>query len=182
MENQSFTPNYKYRKRATTKFVASEVEGAHLLAPPPSMAVSRSEQRRLEIMRRVALGEKNVHIAKDMGLTQSTVSIHKCKPESREDLKNIQAAAIVGTVDLITTINNNAPAAYEVLMDMMHDVNTPETERAKIALDNLDRAGLSAPKKILTANISGRLTNDDIAKIKQNAANAGTLAGSVREI
>ena len=53
--------------------------------------------------------------------------------------------------------------------------------KAKVATDLLDRAGHSAPKKMIGAMMHEHFTKDDIIKIKERAKTIGKLNGNVIE-
>jgi hypothetical protein len=95
-------------------------------------------------------------------------------------LDNLQLSRDSAVKDLSQQIKEAAPEAFQVLLSLMRDdANSPRALRAKIAMDNLDRAGLSPVKKV--ANFDALLTLEEIESLKERAKSVGIKAGNVVE-
>jgi uncharacterized protein YerC len=133
-----------------------------------------------EILRRLALGQSAKQIAGDLGCTTAVVSYVKNSRLGRGELDNLQLSRDSAVKDLSQQIKEAAPEAFQVLLSLMRDdANTPRALRAKIAMDNLDRAGLSPVKKV--ANFDALLTLEEIESLKERAKSVGIKAGNVVE-
>jgi len=136
-------------------------------------------ERHHEINRRLLLGQKSKDIAKEMGITEATVSYTKNSHLAQKELSIMKVARDADTIDVARQIREIAPQALEVLEDIMNGDETPETLKAKVATDLLDRAGYSPPKKVIGAIAHQHFSKDDITKIKERALNIGINSGNV---
>lgn len=138
--------------------------------------------RHKDVLRRVALGQSNVEIAKDTGLCLSTVSSTRRSTLGRAYHDELQARADGVTEKLLIRIKEEAPRALAVLTGIMENHTTPEAVRARAAMDLLDRAGLGAVKRVEQRNLDLRLSLDDINELKQRAVRAGVISVEAEEV
>tara|TARA_R100000808_G_C2135763_1_gene144122 strand:+ start:350 stop:829 length:480 start_codon:yes stop_codon:yes gene_type:complete len=138
--------------------------------------------RHHEINRRLLLGQKSKEIAKELGITEATVSYTKNSKLAQKELNIMKVARDADTIDVARQIREIAPQALEVLENIMNDEETAETLKAKVATDLLDRAGYSPPKKVIGAIAHQHFSKEDISKIKQRALKVGIDTGNVVDV
>ncbi len=126
-----------------------------------------------EIVRLSLIGMKQVDIAKHLGVTPVMVSYTLRSPLVNEQLKNMSAARDLEAVDISGEIRALAPAAVEVLKDLLEDP-LPNI-KLKAAQDVLDRAGFAPIRTIKTENVHAHFTADEIMDIKNRARDIGLL-------
>ena len=139
-------------------------------------------ERHNEINRRLLLGQKSKDIAKELEVSEATVSYTKNSKLAQKELSIMKVARDADTIDVARQIREIAPQALEVLENIMNDVETTETLKAKVATDLLDRAGYSPPKKVIGAIAHQHFGKADIEKIKERAMNIGINNGSIIEV
>lgn len=143
-----------------------------------SYQIQAIQDNHREILRRLAVGQSAKQIARDLNCTTAVVSYVKNSNLGRPELDNLQLTRDDSVRDLSAQIKEAAPEAFQVLLSLMRDESdTPRTLRAKIAMDNLDRAGHGAIAK--TANVGALLTLEQIESLKARAKKAGIASGSV---
>lgn len=135
--------------------------------------------RHEEINRRLLLGQKSKEIAKDLGISEATVSYTKNSKLAQKELGIMKAARDASSIDVAMQIKEIAPQALEILEEIMHGDETQQSLKAKVATDILDRAGYSPPKKVLGMTVHSHFTGDDIEKIKERAKMVGISNGNV---
>lgn len=129
--------------------------------------IKKMNHRHKEIVRRLLLGEKDVHIARDLGVTVQMVRYTKTSPIVQEQLGIMHGALDGKTVDIAKEIQDKAPIALKVLEEIMTDRDAKEGVRARIAENWLDRAGFAPVKQIQSVDVT--FTSDDIQAIKKRA-------------
>ena len=153
--------------------------------PKKSFEPTHMWDRYQEIARRIMLGQKNVQIANDMDLAAETISYVRNSDIVKAQLKKLQARADESTVDISTRIKAMAPAALQVLEDLINgkvdDETVPARVRALHAEKLLDRAGHAAPKEVRNLNLHGHYTAEDIQRIKERATNAAASSKLIVE-
>ena len=137
--------------------------------------------RHHEINRRILLGQKIKEIAEDLNISEATVSYTKNSKLAQDELNVLKAARDASSVDVAMQIKEIAPRALEVLEEVIEGDDSSLSLKAKVATDLLDRAGHSAPKKMIGAMMHEHFTKDDIIKIKERAKTIGKLNGNVIE-
>lgn len=132
-----------------------------------------------EIARRIVLGQKNVEIANDMGVTAVMVSYVRNSPIVQEQITKLHGEANRETTSIAQRIKSMAPQALSLLEDLIvkgkvDNETIPVKIRAQHAESLLDRAGYAPPKEIRSMNLHGHFTPEDIEKIKARAVNAAS--------
>ena len=126
-----------------------------------------------EIARRIALGQKNVSIAKDLGVTTSMVSYTRNSPIVMDQISELHAVRDGATIDIMKEIRDFAPSALGLLKDVVKGngsmKDAPMTLRARTAENWLDRAGFAPVKKFSGEMLHGHLTGEEIEQIKREA-------------
>ena len=135
--------------------------------------------RHEEINRRLLLGQKSKDIAKDLKISEATVSYTKNSKLAQKELGIMKAARDASTMDVAQQIQEIAPQALEILEEIMVDDDSQKSLKAKVATDLLDRAGYSPPKKVLGMVAHQHFTGDDIEKIKARAKKIGIGTGAI---
>lgn len=134
-----------------------------------------------EISRRLALGQSNVEIAEDLGVSKEMVSYTKNSPVVEEKVAIMRGAMDADTLDLGIRIKELAPLALEKVQEALEKgtVNGQElsgTFIVKTAERHLDRAGYAPVKKFI--GVTGTLTPADIEEIKNRAKICGVIANA----
>ena len=132
-----------------------------------------------QVKRRIFLGQKNVEIARMLGITKEQVSSIRRSPVVQDELKKMQAAADKDAVDVKTVVKELAPKALRVMEQILDDDNVPANVKFSCAKDTLDRGGHAAPQQI--NHIHGHFTAEDIIEMKNRAKLLGANSGVVEE-
>jgi len=135
-------------------------------------------QNHEQMLRMVALGHSNEHIAAQCGVTAQTVSNVRNSPIAKGKLEQLRQALDAEAIDIGARINEFAPQALRLLEEVISgEVEAPIAIRAKYASIHLGRAGFGEVKKI--ASVNTHLTRDDIEAIKLRALASATEAGLI---
>lgn len=137
-----------------------------------SYEVESLHERHKEIIRLIAMGLTNTQIAQELGCSTAMVVYTKYSEVGQQLLQELGFKRSESVKDIQKRIERIAPHALDTLEALMTDSETPEAVRARIAMDNLDRAGLT-PK---SRTSGGFLDEKDITKIKEQAREAGFFA------
>ena len=142
--------------------------------PRKSFEATQLWDRYQEIARRIVLGQKNVDIANDLGVTPTMVSLVKNSPLVKDHIASLQEKADEEAINISARIKELAPKALQVLEDIvvrgqLSGEAVPARIRGQHAENLLDRAGHAAPKEVRSLNLHGHYTSEDIEKIKQRA-------------
>lgn len=124
-----------------------------------------------EILRLSLTGMKGVDIARQLNISEATVSTTLNSEIAKRKMARLQGARDMDAVSVSKKIQELAPKAVEVL-DKLLDSQV-EAIKFRTAADVLDRAGHGAVKKEL--NISGHLSKEDIDEIKNRAKEIGLV-------
>jgi len=131
-------------------------------------SLQRLQSVHMEILRRHFVGQKSCEIAKDLGISEVTVSYTINNPLAQEVLENLQAGADASAADVQGRIKELAVDAVEVLEEMMTPI-APPALRLRAATDVLDRAGHGAVKKVEGRVVHGMFTAEELAAIVARA-------------
>jgi len=141
-----------------------------------------------EIVRRLLLGQKGSHIARDLGVTPAMISYVRNSSVVKEKLEIMKGARDADTLDLAKRIRENAPIAIKLLEDVIEgEVQTATGEsmevplgmRAKEANNMLSRAGYGPITNLKGQIAHGHFTKEDLDDIKSRARKDGIKSGSV---
>lgn len=136
-----------------------------------------------EICRRIALGQKNVDIAKELGVTEVMVSYTRNSTLGIQQRELLHAREDERVVSLGVRIKEMAPKALDVLeqiLDNAGEIPIGPKLQAKVAESILDRAGYGAIQRSRNENVITHLTREDIDELKQRAAAAGYFPSEER--
>ena len=132
-----------------------------------------------QIKRRIFLGQKNVDIARALGCTKEQVSSVRNSPVIREELQKMHESADAEVLDIRANIAKLAPAATQVLNDLLEDPDAPPNVRLAAARDVLDRDGHQAVQQV--NHLHGHFTATDLLEIKDRAKQIGVSQGLIDE-
>ena len=133
------------------------------------------------MLRLTASGLNNRQTALVLGVTPQTVSNVRNSPVGRARLSEYSADLDQIMFSTQSSIKEFAPTASSVLKSIVDgSMPAPVSIRARYAADLLDRAGLSAVRKV--ASISTTLTRDDIEAIKARAVQAARDNGTIIDV
>jgi len=141
-----------------------------------------------EIIRRLLLGQKGSHIARDLGVSQSMISYVRNSSVVKDKLEIMKGARDADTLDLAKRIRENAPTALRLLEDVIDgQVDTADGEKMEVPLGMrvkeagtmLSRAGYGPITNLKGQFAHGHFTKEDIDDIKSRARKDGIKSGSV---
>ena len=94
----------------------------------------------------------------------------------KKELELARASLDMKAINIAAEVQRLAPQAVAVLEEILHDEDAPITLRARVAMDNLSRNGVSP---IIRANIdlNHHLNSEEIEQLKRNAYAAGARNG-----
>jgi hypothetical protein len=128
------------------------------------------------MLRMVALGHSNEHVAATCGVTAQTVSNVRNSPIAQAKLRQFRQELDAEAIDIGARITEFAPQALRLLEEVISgEIEAPIAIRAKYASVHLGRAGFGEVHKV--ASINTHLSRDDIEAIKMRALNAASDAG-----
>lgn len=142
--------------------------------------VSEMHALHKEISRRKVLGQKNVHIAKALGVSDVMVSYTVNSPNVQDDMDIKSGARDAETMDLKKEIRGLAPKAFENLQTIIHKGKLGDhvASLALIAKESnniLDRE-LGRPTQTVKGLYAHAVyTAQDIEAIKRRAESAGDM-------
>lgn len=124
-------------------------------------------------------GWSNRHIAQELGVSEVMVSNVKNSPAAQDKLTIMEKATEAESVDLRRDILKNVPRCQETLLKLMDNPNTSPNLKAKIAMDQLDRAGYAPVKQIESRNLHAHkyLDDNDIAELKRRGLELAEKSG-----
>ena len=130
-----------------------------------------------EICRMAVLGVKPVNIAKDLGITEVTVSTCLNSEVVKQHLHVMRLARDADSIDVAKQIQELAPKAIALLGDILEGEHGATTgQRFAAANSVLDRAGFAPPRVIKGEFAHAFLTVEDIEDIKRKARDEKVLA------
>lgn len=136
-----------------------------------------------EIVRRLVLGQKATHIAKDLGVSVQMVSYVRNSPVVRDKIEIMKGARDADTIDLAKRIRENAAPALRLLEDIIEGEvdgqNVPLGMRAKEANTMLARGGYGPISNVRGQFSHAHYSSEEIDEIKQRAREAGLKSGVV---
>jgi hypothetical protein len=120
------------------------------------------------VAQRVALGDKNVEIARDMGLTPEAVSGIRNSPEVKAETARHLVKVEAVRLEVQEKIADQAVDAVRTVANIMGSASVKAETRLRAALGLLDRNG-NGPTQTHNINPSSPiLGGDDIAAIRKN--------------
>ena len=128
-----------------------------------------------EILRRLALGQRNKQIALELGITPVAVSYVRNSDLGRARLAELQNNANAAVKEVTKRVKEMAPQVLDALEEMYQDESTPAAVRAKICFDLLDRAGTAAPSRHQVAHAVAYLPEESLQRIKERARQNGLV-------
>lgn len=150
--------------------------------PKKGFEATQMWDRYQEIARRVVVGQSNVEIANDLGVTPQMVSYVRNSDIIKQQIGNLQEQANDDAVSVSKRIKSLAPHALKLLEEIIVEGKVasetiPAKLRAHHAEKVLDRAGHMPPKEIRSLNLHGHYTPDELEALKQRATQSAQGAG-----
>lgn len=123
------------------------------------------------IIQELHLGKSNRFIANKFGISEVMVSNVKNSPAAQDKLAILRAVTDAETIDVRKEIIKRAPEALETLSEIMRAKGTQAALKARIAMDQLDRAGYAPVRQIETKNLHAHrfIDENDLREIKERA-------------
>lgn len=141
-----------------------------------SYSIQKLWGRNKEIVRLFASGVyTQVEISKILGVCTQTVNNVLNSALGKQALDILEGVADAEAIDLVAHYKAIAPVALALQTNMMMDETTANTLKNAIADKIQDRAGYMPVNRNLNVNLQGELTKDDVAKIKDRAAELQAL-------
>jgi len=137
--------------------------------------IQQCRQQHKEINRLATAGYKDKEIADMLHIAPATVRNTLASPVTAEHRRELEAMRDAATVDIAKDIKLMAPAALEILNNMIHSEDTQNAVKAKVCLSILDRAGYGPVQKMETLNANVHITAHDLNEIKARARTMGIL-------
>lgn len=134
-------------------------------------------ERHHQICRLAVLGLKGVEIARQLGISEQTVSNTLNSAIVKRHLSILRDAADLAAVDVAAEIKALAPLATKRIRGILENDNAEDKLHASVAQDILDRAGHGAIKKVQSENLHAHLTLDEIEEIKARARELAAFNG-----
>lgn len=125
------------------------------------------------------LGYNHEVIAKKLDISRTMVDYTLGSKIVKEKIKILRKERDKEAVKVNDRIEELQPLAIETLESVMVDPNTSENGKIRVAQDLLDRGGHGAVD--LHADVSDKMSTDDINEIKQRAKSAGMMVDDVEE-
>ena len=135
-----------------------------------------------EMLRRIALGQKNVDIARALNVHPQTVSNIRNSSLAEHKLRDLRNARDRSAVDVAVSIREAAPRALKLILDSIEDEGINIRERLRQANSVLDRAGYAPVKQVATHNTHMTLTAEDIDSLKARAVAAAIESGNLIDV
>ena len=129
--------------------------------------VEALQDRHRLIIRMSAAGLKNVAIARELGISDQNVSDvlnSRLAVAERARLMKMAEGDFLAVQEKVLELGGRALIFLE---EDFENEDTPRSERRKLALEFLDRAGHTAPKQVNIQQTTALLTYDDILKVKE---------------
>lgn len=147
----------------------------------PAQPLTFMWERHREIARRLVAGDRQIDIARSMGMTEGRLSIIVNSPLFMLYLQELSAKADDQAADIQGRLSKLAVSSMTVLENAIHGTGDMKEGvspglKTRIAQDVLDRAGYGAVQK--TASLTAVLTAEDIEKLKKRR-NRETFTGTI---
>lgn len=126
------------------------------------------------------LGYSNKEIAQATGVSVQSVGNVLGSAIMRRELELARATLDKKALDIAAEVAGMAPKALAVLEQILDDDDAPIALRAKVAMDNLSRNGVS-PVQRGSLDVNHTFTAADLEEIKRNAYAAGARAGCIAD-
>ena len=126
----------------------------------PKQPITFLWERHKEIARRLVAGDRQCDIARDLGMTESRLSIIANSPEFKIQLDDLSAKADVEAADVAERLQRLSSQAVGVLEDVLAANKTPfnESLKVKVAESVLDRTGFGKESKISSKSLSATVS------------------------
>lgn len=126
--------------------------------------------RHRHILRLHALGWRNVDIANEVGMTPQAIGVVVNSEIGQMVIQDMQTQLDREALDVQGQLTRNALISEQFLGRIV-DGSEPANVglRAKVCMDQLDRAGFPKAVKSINLDLHGRITAEEIQEIKEQA-------------
>ena len=132
-----------------------------------------------EIARRLVLGQKNIDIARDLGVTPMMVSNVRNSPVVKEQMGFLSAKKDQITMKISEQIAEALPKCVEFLTDSVNDPHVGGALRSRNAFGLLAAGGYGPSKNVNIKGVHQILTAADINDIRKEAEQIGIDSGII---
>lgn len=143
------------------------------------MTITEMSARHHEIARRLLLGQSNVDIARDLGITPTSVSIVRNSPVVIEQLSFLSAKRDVKAMRISEQIAESLPMCVKYLKETIEDAEISDNLKSRNAFGLLAAGGHGATKNVNVRGVHAVLTPSDIQEIRKEAEQIGMDNGIV---
>lgn len=114
----------------------------------------------------MVIGQQQVDIARDLGMTQAWMSIVCNSPAFQDYVAKLRERTENKIFDIRGEINKGAVEGVQVLVSLLRDPDATPSVKARVAMDLLDRDGWAPSKKIEVTETRVVLTADRLQELK----------------
>jgi len=158
-------------------------EASEAYIPPKGIRkvvkIKEMSARHHEIARRLLLGQRNIDIAQDLGISQQNVSDVKNSPVVQEQLGFLSAKRDVKVMRISEQIAESLPMCVKYLKETVEDPDISNNLRSRNAFGLLAAGGHGATKNVNVRSVHAVLTPDDIKEIRMEAEQIGMDNGII---
>jgi DNA-binding transcriptional MerR regulator len=141
----------------------------------------RIREQHHTMKRMTLLGCPIKEIAATCECTERTVINVLNSPIMKRELELMRACLDKKAIDIAEEVQRLAPQAVVVLQEILEDDTAPIHLRARVAMDNLSRNGIS-PVMRGSLSINHTLNGEEIDQIKRRAYEAGMRNGTLIDV
>ncbi len=132
-----------------------------------------------EIARRLVLGQKNVDIARDLGVSPMMVSNVRNAPVVKEQMSFLSAKKDQITMQISEQIAETLPKCVKFLTESIEDPEVNNSLKSRNAFGLLAAGGYGPSKSVNIKGVHQILTAADIDEIRNEAAQIGIDSGII---
>jgi predicted transcriptional regulator len=147
--------------------------------------ITKLQNMHMEIIRLAVAGMRQCDIAEELGITPVCVNYTLKSPIAQLRIAELRAARDREAVDFSARLKNGAGRAIDLLDSVMDGELSEQASlglRTKAATEILDRAGYAKVTKSINMNLDGKLTENDIQDLTNNALEIAKSRGMVAEV
>lgn len=148
----------------------------------PAQPIKHLWPRHQEMLRRIAAGDRPKDVAKDMGITESRLSIILKSPLAQERIRYLIDQADGAVIDVKRRLRwlsqQSMDLIEEALTKQHNEGGLTLLQRVKIAQDQLDRDGFGRVAITRGESVHLHVTSNDIQEMKSRINGEGPVNGS----
>jgi len=140
-------------------------------AQPRKYQLTELQDTHREILRRAAIGQKHVDIAREMSITTATVANAVNSELGRARVEALHSLSDYGAIDVGKRIKETCALAQIRLEQLMHSEN--DAVATRVCFGILDRGGYAPVQKSISA--STQLTSEELNELINRSVQAGVI-------